>query len=103
MSALGLLVIAGLIAVATFNVATAVLAWPGLVIVNAVCSRFGIYLQEFPTWAWLIPSLLLDLLFYTLLFFACAKLWRTLKSDGKQRLGNEVLSTTNDRRPTMQP
>jgi hypothetical protein len=84
-TALCVLLVTGVLAIASFNVAAA-LGWPGLLIVNAICGQFGIYLHDFPAWTWLIPGLLIDLLLYTLLFFVCAKLWRTLvKSRRKQQ------------------
>lgn len=82
MTALGLLIIAGLIAITGFNVAAGVVGWPGLIVVNAACARFGIYLREFPTWTWLVPGFLIDLILYTSVFFVCAKLWRTLLGPG---------------------
>jgi hypothetical protein len=103
-AALALLVIAGLIAILSFNVATAAIGWPGLIVVNAVCARFGIYLHDFPTWTWLIPALFIDLILYTLLFSASAKLRRTLaKSGSKQEpITIPISPTGNDRRPTTQ-
>ena len=94
--------IAGFVAILSFSVAAAAIGWPGLIVVNAVCARFGIYLREFPTWMWLVPGLLSNLFFYTFLFFACAKLWRTLHNN-KEASGNGSSPTTSNRRPTTQP
>jgi len=94
-AALGLIAIAALIAILGFNVVAAAVGWPGLIIVNAVCAQFGIYLHEFPTWTWLVPGLLVDLVLYTLVFFACAKLWSTLV-----RTRAKLPPTIKDRRPT---
>jgi hypothetical protein len=94
---------AGLTAILSFDVAAAALGWPGLIVVNAVCARFGIYLRESPTWTWMIPSLLIDLLLYTALFFVAAKLWRisTAKLGDKRFTQQDGLSpTTNDQRST---
>jgi hypothetical protein len=100
-----LLTVAGLVAVLSFNVAAAALAWPGLVIVNAICSRFGIYLNDAPLWQWLVPGLLIDVAFYTTVFFLCARLWGILAArfGSERRVPAARLSpTTDDRRPTAQ-
>jgi hypothetical protein len=72
--------VAAVIAVLGFNVAAAALGWPGLIIVNAVCARLGIYLHESPTWEWIIAGSMIDLALYTGLFFVCARLWRMLSA-----------------------
>ena len=98
--ALCLLAVAALVAMLSFNVAAAALAWPGLIVVNAISSRVGIYLHDAPLWQWLVPGLLVDVAFYTTLFFLCAKLWRNLAARRERREKALPLSpTTNDKRP----
>ena len=59
----------------TFNGPLAMLGWPGLLAVNAVCARFGIYASSdfVPMFA---AGLLIDIAIYTLLFFIVVKGWR---------------------------
>ncbi|GEM_PF-6684255 len=59
----------------TFNGPLAMLGWPGLLAVNAVCARFGIYASSdfVPMF---VAGLLIDIPIYTLLFFAMVKGWR---------------------------
>ena len=101
--ALCLMVIAGLIAILSFNVIAAGVAWPGLIVVNSVYSRFGVYVHDLPAWNWLVPGLLIDLVFYTFLFFGPAKVWRMWAARPiRQQCEPElpVSLTTNDQRPT---
>ncbi len=59
----------------TFNGPLAMLGWPGLLAVNAVCARFGIYASSdfVPMF---VAGLLIDIAIYTLFFFVMIKGWR---------------------------
>ena len=73
----------------TFNGALAMTAWPGLLIVNAVCARFQFYASDPGT---LLPMLvvgfLINIAIYAALFFVVITLWRTLalRSNGQRPL-----------------
>jgi len=63
----------------TFNGPLAMLTWPGLLTVNAVCARFEIYASGSGNLGLMfLAGLLIDIAIYTLLFFVMVKGWRML-------------------------
>jgi hypothetical protein len=62
--------------VLTFAEPVAMLGWPGLLVVNAVCARFGIYETAGNFGPIFGAGLVLDIVIYTLLFFVVVKGWR---------------------------
>jgi hypothetical protein len=64
----------------TFTWLPAVLAWPGIVVVDSVCARLGFYESGAPNpILWQAPGLLLDILMYTVVFWVFSLTWRTLR------------------------
>jgi len=77
--------VVGLASILTFNGPLAVLLWPGIVIVDAVCARLGFYESGSASMLpWQIPGLLLDVVLYTLVFWVLSMVWRTF---AKRRSG----------------
>jgi hypothetical protein len=61
----------------TFAEPIAMLGWPGLLIVNAVCARFEIYERTPGNFGPMFAAgLVIDAAIYTLLFFFVVKGWR---------------------------
>jgi hypothetical protein len=65
--------------VLTFAEPIAMLGWPGLLVVNAVCARFGFYAGTPGNLGRMFGAgLVLDIVIYTLLFFVVVKVWGAL-------------------------
>ena len=65
------------VAALTFNGLLAMLTWPGLLVVNAVCARFGIYASGSNNFGLMFAAgFLVDALIYTAIFFAAVTGWR---------------------------
>ena len=81
-----LLAVSAIGAVLGFNVALAAIAWPGIMVMNAVLAWLGIYMHGSESmWPWLVPGLLIDFVGYTVLFFVLAKVRRLLPGLGGRR------------------
>jgi len=82
-----------LVSVLTFNGLLAMLCWPGIVIVDAVCARLGFYESgSASVLPWMVPGLLLDFVMYTLLFWALSMAWRIF---GKLRRSRDRTTKLN--------
>ena len=63
--------------VLTFAAPIAMLGWPGLLIVNAVCARFEIYEGTPGNFGPMFAAgLVIDVAIYTLLFFFVIRVWK---------------------------
>jgi hypothetical protein len=94
-----------LVTVLTFNGPLAMLGWPGLLIMDAVYARFGIYVDSSKNLLpWLLPGFLIDVAAYTILFFVLDALWRTLVPKSQNSLDASPTGkrpTTNDQRRVL--
>jgi hypothetical protein len=89
-----------LVTALTFNGPLAMLGWPGIVLMDQVYSRFGIYVDNSKSLLlWLLPGFLIDVALYTVVIFVAAVLWRALfpKSETAPSVNKP---STNDKRPT---
>lgn len=91
LAAIGVLLV-GLLTVATYNALSAVLLWPGFLLINAAASHLGFY--EFPRehFAWeVIGATVIDIGLYGLLFgMARGALVLFWKRQDKPKPGNYV-------------
>jgi len=61
--------------------APALLCWPGIVAVDAVCARLGFYESGAPSvLPWFLPGLLFDVVMYALVFWAMSVVWQVVRT-----------------------
>ena len=78
------------------------LGWPGIVVMDEVYSRFGIYVDNSKSLLpWLLPGFLIDVALYTVVFLAGAVLWRTLFSKSETAPSINKPSTNQKRKTTV--
>jgi len=64
----------------------ALLTWPGIVAVDAVCARLGFYESGTPSvLPWQVPGLLLDVVLYTIVFWVFSVGWQMFRRQRSRR------------------